>query len=281
MHVRDARFEAPLVAICLLALCGSARAGDDCAISDVLVRSWIRMSRTHVPGLPASPATRRELEFEAGDQVVLKGYSYSPASQGNDAAAKDFILLLQGSASSAAQLAETASGLALAAKREVFVYDYRGYAPESTVRPTAAAIQRDVDGIIDALARGGGRGVVIGMSLGGVFAMQSLKRSKSGDLRVLLDSVPARLPWVPFLMDCPRWMNPLDAATPEVIRRVGVLYGADDGWSRDSAARELVEKVQAGGGRVWTIAGGHVDLSFSGLAARLPIYVDFVRERTP
>jgi hypothetical protein len=38
-------------------------------------------------------------------------------------------------------LAETASGLALAAKREVFVYEYRGYASESTVHPTAAAIQ--------------------------------------------------------------------------------------------------------------------------------------------
>jgi hypothetical protein len=58
-------------------------------------------------------------------------------------------------------------------------------------------------------------------------------------------------------------------------------YGTDDGWSRDSAAKELMEKVKAGGGRVWMIEGRHVDLSVSGLAARLPIYVDFVEERAP
>jgi hypothetical protein len=42
-----------------------------------------------------------------------------------------------------------------------------------------------------------------------------------------------------------------------------------------------MEKVKAGGGRVWMIEGRHVDLSVSGLAARLPIYVDFVEERAP
>jgi hypothetical protein len=42
-----------------------------------------------------------------------------------------------------------------------------------------------------------------------------------------------------------------------------------------------MEKVKAGGGRAWMIEGGHVDLSPSGLAARLPIYVDFVQERSP
>jgi hypothetical protein len=76
-------------------------------------------------------------------------------------------------------------------------------------------------------------------------------------------------------------MDPLDAATSDVVQRLGVLYGADDGWSRDPAAKELMEKVKAGGGRVWMIKGGHVDLSASGLAARLPIYVDFVEERAP
>ena len=68
---------------------------------------------------------------------------------------------------------------------------------------------------------------------------------------------------------------------PWLSPRLGVLYGTDDGWFRDPAARELLEKVRAGGGRVWVIQGRHVDLSPSGLAARLPIYVDFVDERTP
>ena len=98
---------------------------------------------------------------------------------------------------------------------------------------------------------------------------------------MLVDSVPAQLPRIPFLIHCPRWMNPLDAATTDVTQRLGVLYGADDGWSRDPAAEELMEKVKAGGGRVWLIEGGHVDLSPSGLAVRLPIYVDFVLERKP
>ena len=76
-------------------------------------------------------------------------------------------------------------------------------------------------------------------------------------------------------------MNPLDAATADVAQRLGVLYAADDWWSKDPAAKELMEKVKAGGGRVWMIEGGHVDLSLSGLALRLPIYVDFVQERSP
>ena len=114
------------------------------------------MARNHSSVLPTTKATRRELEFKTNDHVALKGYSYSPPSQESETPAKHFILLLQGSASSAAQLAETASGLALAAKREVFVYEYRGYAPESTVHPTAAAIQRDIDGIIDSLSERAG-----------------------------------------------------------------------------------------------------------------------------
>jgi len=89
------------------------------------------------------------------------------------------------------------------------------------------------------------------------------------------------VPRIPFLINCPRWMNPLEAATADVAQRLGVLYAADDGWSKGSAAEELMEKVKAGGGRVWMIQGGHVDLSPSGLAVRLPLYVDFVLERKP
>ena len=281
MHISSAAVKPSLIAVCLMMLCGSTEAADDCSVADVLVKSWVRMARNHSSVLPTTQATRRELEFKTNDHVALKGYSYSPPSQESETAAKHFILLLQGSASSAAQLAETASGLALAAKREVFVYEYRGYASESTVHPTAAAIQRDIDAIIDSLSERGRRGVVIGLSMGGIFAIQSLKRSKSGDLRALMDSAPAQVPTIPFLLRCPRWMNPLDAATADVVQRLGVLYGADDGWSKDPAAKELMEKVKAGGGRVWMIEGGHVDLSLSGLAVRLPIYVDFVQERSP
>ena len=285
MHISSAAIKPLLIAVCLMMLCGSTEAADDCAVADVLVNSWVRMARNHSSGLPTTKATRRELEFKTNDQVALKGYSYSPPSQESETASKHFVLLLQGSASSAAQLAETASGLALAAKREVFVYEYRGYASESTVHPTAAAIQRDIDAIIDSLSERGGRGVVIGLSMGGIFAIQSLKRSlkrpESGDLRALVDSAPAQVPTIPFLLRCPRWMNPLDAATADVAQRLGVLYAADDWWSKDPAAKELTEKVKAGGGRVWMIEGGHVDLSQSGLAMRLPIYVDFVQERSP
>ncbi len=268
---------------------GSTHAADDCSVADVLVNSWVRMARSHNSALPKTTAIRRELEFTTNDHVALKGYSYSPPSYSppskeTETAAQHFILLLQGSASAAAQLAETASGLALAAQREVFVYEYRGYGSGSTVRPTGAAIQSDIDAIIDRLSARGGRGVVIGMSMGGIFAIQALKRSlkhsSSGDLRALLDSAPAEVPAIPFLLRCPRWMNPLDAATADVIQRLGVLYAADDVWSNDAAAKELVQKVKAGGGRVWMVEGGHVDLSPSGLAVRLPIYVDFVQERS-
>ena len=279
MHISIAAVKLPLT-VCLMILCGSTEAADDCTVADVLVYSWVRMARSHSSGLPTTKATRRELEFKTNDQVALKGYSYSPPSQESETAAKHFIFLLQGSASSAAQLAETASGLALAAKREVFVYEYRGYASESTAHPTAAAIQSDIDAIIESLSERGRRGVVIGLSMGGIFAIQSLKRSKN-DLRALVDSAPAQVPTIPFLLRCPRWMNPLDAATADVVARLGVLYSADDGWAKGRAAKEFMEKVKAGGGRVWMIEGGHVDLSLSGLAVRLPIYVDFVQERSP
>jgi pimeloyl-ACP methyl ester carboxylesterase len=281
MNTPSAAVHLSLVAFCSMMLCGPAEAANGCAVADVLVDGWIRMARSHSPALPTTKAIRRELEFKADDHVELSGYSYSPPSRENGTAAKHFVLLLQGSASSAAQLAETASRLALAADREVFVYEYRGYAPGSPVRATAPAIQADIDGIIDRLSEGDRRGVLIGLSMGGILAIQALKRSKSGDLRALVDSAPARVPAIPFLLRCPRAMDPLDAATPDVAPRLGVLYGADDGWSKDPAAGELMEKVKAGGGRAWLIGGGHVDLSLSGLAVRLPIYVDFVHERAP
>jgi dienelactone hydrolase len=281
MHIPSAAVKPVLVAMCLMMTCDSTQAADDCWVADVLVNSWIRMARNDSSGLPTSKAIRRELEFKTSDQVALKGYSYSPPSLDAGTTAKQFILLLQGSASSAAQLAETASGLALAAEREVFVYEYRGYAPESTVHPTAATIQRDIDDIIDSLSDRRRHGVVIGLSMGGIFAIQLLKRAKSGDLRALVDSVPAQVPTIPFLLRCPPWMNPLDAATAEVVQRLGVLYGEDDRWAKDPAAKELMEKVKTGGGRVWMVEGGHVDLSPSGLARRLPRYVEFVQGRSP
>ena len=281
MNIPSAAVRRSLVAVCSMMLCGSAAAADGCVVADALVDGWVRIARSHSPAWPTTRAIRRELEFTADDQVALSGYSYSPPSRENETAAKPFVLLLQGSASSAAQLAETASRLALAADREVLVYEYRGYASGSAVQPTGAAIQGDIDGIVDRLSEGGRRGVLIGLSMGGILAIQALKRSKSGDLRALVDSAPARVPAIPFLLRCPRGMDPLHAATPDLAPRLGVLYGTDDGWSNDPAAGELMEKVKSGGGRAWLIGGGHVDLSPSGLAVRLPIYVDFVQERAP
>ena len=153
MRVRNPTFTARLVALCLMTPCSSTEASDTCSVADVLVDSWIRMARTNVSAPPTTKATRTEREFKAKDEVVLKGYSYSPALQGDVAITEDFVLLLPGSASSAAQLAETASRLALATRQEVFVFEYRGYASGSTVRPTAASIQQDVDGIVDTLGR--------------------------------------------------------------------------------------------------------------------------------
>src|SRR6185369_571563 len=105
------------------------------------------------------------------------------------------------------------------------------------------------DGIIDSLSSDGRHGAVIGLSMGGIFAIQALKRSKNADLRALVDSAPAQVPTIPFLLRCPPWMNPLDAATADVAPRLGVVYGYDDGWSNDPAAKELMAKVKAGGGR--------------------------------
>ena len=117
MNVPSAAVRRSLVAVCSMMLCGSGEAADGCAVADALVDGWVRMARSHSPALPTTPAIRRELEFKADDHVAVSGYSYSPPSREMESAAKHFILLLQGSASSAAQLAETASRLALAADR--------------------------------------------------------------------------------------------------------------------------------------------------------------------
>lgn len=281
MHVLSAKLGPQLVALSLLTLCVPSRASDDCSVADTLINLWISSARGYSSVLPATAATRKELEFRTTDQVVLNGYSYSPASQESETPAKQFIFLLQGSASSAAQLAETASSLALAAKREVFVYEYRGYGPGSTVHPTAASIQKDIDDIIEHLSEDGRSGVVIGLSLGGVFAIHSLKHSRNGQLRALIDSAPAKVPAIPFTLNCPQWMDPINAATADVIPRLGVLYSTEDAWSKDQAASELMDRVKAGGGRVWLIKGRHVDLSRFGLAFRIPIYVSFVQQSTP
>ena len=111
MRVRHSTLAARLVATCLMTLCSSTEASDNCSVADVLVNSWIRMAQANVSAPPTTAATRTEREFKAKDEVVLKGYSYSPLLQGDEATTGDFILLLQGSASSAAQLAETASRL--------------------------------------------------------------------------------------------------------------------------------------------------------------------------
>ena len=81
MHISSAAIKRPLIAACLMMLCGSTEAADDCSVADVLVNSWVRMARNHSSGLPTTKATRRELEFKTNDQVALKGYSYSPPSR--------------------------------------------------------------------------------------------------------------------------------------------------------------------------------------------------------
>ena len=206
MHMSSAAVKPPLIAVCLMMLAvgpwrlTTARSPMCWSIAG---SEWLGITPQYCRR-PRPGGTR----VQDQRSCRIEGLFVFPAVSGNETAAKHFILLLQGSASSSAQLAETASGLALAAKREVFVYEYRGYASESTPHPTAAAIQRDIDGIIDSLSERGRRGVVIGLSMGGIFAIQSLKRSKSGDLRALVDSAPAQVPTIPFLLRCPRWMNP-------------------------------------------------------------------------
>ena len=140
-HEYSRSMKRALVAVWLAVPCGATAASDDCSVADVLIRTWVGTARNHSAALPTTIATRTELEFRTPDGVALEGYSYSPPSSDGETRASSFVLLLQGSASSAAQLAETAIALALAARRQVFVSEYRGYAAGSTVRPTAAAIQ--------------------------------------------------------------------------------------------------------------------------------------------
>ena len=107
--------------------------------------------------------------------------------------------------------------------------------------------------------------------------MQSMTRcTSSRPLRVLLDSVPAQVPWLPFMLWCPSSMDPVRAAT-----RTGALASASSmGVTTGMVARQrgqgLMDNVRSGGGRVWVVDGGHADLSPEGLSIRLPIYVDFI-----
>jgi alpha-beta hydrolase superfamily lysophospholipase len=66
-------------------------------------------------------------------------------------------------------------------------------------------VDDDVDAIIDLLSQGGRRGVVIGLSMGGFFAIRSAQHSTRRDLRALLHSTPAQAPAMPLLLNFPRW----------------------------------------------------------------------------
>ena len=46
----------------------------------------------------------------------------------------------------------------------------------------------------------------------------------------------------PQLPPLARWRHPLDAATADLALRLGVVYAEDDGWAKDAAAKELMEK---------------------------------------
>ena len=54
MIISSAAVKPALIAVCLMILCGSTEAADDCSVADVLVNSWVRMARSHSSVLPTT-----------------------------------------------------------------------------------------------------------------------------------------------------------------------------------------------------------------------------------
>ena len=274
------RFRTPLRTciasfVALTALQVVAQEDRDCSIADSFVDSWIKIAQANESAPPDTPLKRKDLSFHASDGTILRGYSYVADSK--EINPVGFVLLLQGNSTSASSMADVAISLAGSTRDEVVVYEYRGFAKDSKVRPSMNSIQRDVDAIVADLASTHRRGTLIGVSMGGIFATRTLLRNTQPQaLRVLLDSVPAQIPWIPFLISCPAHMSPINIINDERARRLGVIYGQDDGWSKDSAAKELMERVRIAHGKVWTVNRGHATLSARDRAVRVPIYSDFV-----
>lgn len=252
----------------------------DCSIADIFVNSWIRIAQANESALPVTTAMRKDLTFNASDGTVLRGYSY--VADASEIAPTGFVLLLQGNATAASSMADVAISLADSTREEVVVYEYRGFGKDSKVRPSMASIQGDVDAIVADLVRRRRRGTLIGVSMGGIFAARSLLRyAPATELRVLLDSVPAQIPRIPFFMWCPASMSPVNIVTSELARRVGVIYGEDDGLTKDSASKELMERVRQAHGNVWIISRGHATLSARDQLVRVPLYSEFVSAGVP
>ena len=132
-----------------------------------------------------------DILFRTSDGRILRGYRLNATGGGAPAAAKGYLLVLQGNAMLADQIIPAFKDYADAGY-DVYLYDSRGYG-RSEGRRRLKAIVSDYQEIIQQLANKPYRQrLVYAMSFGGIVLMDGWLENSAFD-RIVVDSSPSRL----------------------------------------------------------------------------------------
>lgn len=182
-------------------------------------------------------------EFEAGDGRLLRGYRFAATDDRIESLEpRGYLLVAMGNAMIADQVIEEFREFA-AAGYDVYIYDYRGYGLSEGRRRIGAIIQ-DYGEIIGQLDEDYARGLLYGMSLGGLVMMNAIGNGAPFHAAVI-DSAPSRL----SDRGCPEHIDPVAQFPLDRPERLLVMTGDRDTVLDEGMTGPLREAAQRAGAR--------------------------------
>ena len=161
-----------------------------------------------------------EQSFSAQDGTGI--YGYRAFAEGREPGQQPAVVIILGNAMLADQMQAFAAYFALH-DFTAYIFDYRGYGGSAGV-PQSHALVKDFREILALVAGKGHPGLSIyALSFGGVISLVALADAQPPDAMVL-DGVPASLPWYAF---CPDWLNPVETVAHAPERTLVVSGTAD------------------------------------------------------
>ncbi|MCA9233549.1 MAG: alpha/beta fold hydrolase, partial [Planctomycetales bacterium] len=203
------------------------------------------------------------------------GYSYA-TKQG--LIEEEFVLILQGNAMMAERVAQLADEVADRTSRRVYVFAYRGYGNDEQEVPSTGALLGDTVEVVARLFGQSGtrKGVLVGISMGGIFALHAAKQLPHLNLHLLLDSVPARIPTV-FVSLCPKYLDPIEMLSDELLGRTGIIYSeSDPNYTGVADADRMIGRIRSRSTFVEKVDTAHAELSPRGVLVRAPLYAKYI-----
>lgn len=183
------------------------------------------------------------VEFQTGDGRLLRGYRYAARSaEIEQLDPRGYLLVAMGNAMIADQMIGEFSEYAEAGY-DVYVYDYRGYGLSEGRRRIGAIIQDYVE-LIEDLDGRYTRGLLYGMSLGGMVMMNAIGGGAPFTSAVI-DSAPSRL----SDQGCPERIDPVENLPSEDLERLLVITGDRDSVLDDAMTGPLREAAERAGAR--------------------------------